>query len=106
MPSVPPAGLQTLRLELLVDPDTFDPCYSAVTYSAQIIRNLFSGLVQVTPEMDILPDSAHSWEISSGGRQYTFHLQPDLHWSDGQPVTSGDIRFTFFYIRDLLPSAG
>jgi len=34
-----------------------------------------------------------SYEVSSDATQFTFHLRKGLKWSDGEPVTSEDIRF-------------
>ncbi len=38
---------------------------------------------------------AESFEVSNGGRTFTFHLRPGLKWSDGEPVTSDDVRFVY-----------
>jgi len=38
---------------------------------------------------------AESFEVSDGGRTFTFHLRPGLKWSDGEPVTSDDVRFVY-----------
>jgi ABC-type transport system substrate-binding protein len=62
-----------------------------------VIRQLFSGLVECTPELDIVPDLARSWEILDNGRRYVFHLRPDARWSDGHPVTAHDFEFTWKY---------
>ena len=94
--------IHTLRLDIGQYPSTLDPGFSTDSFSGQIIENLFSGLVETSPEMDILPDSAHSWEIFQGGRQYVFHLRPDLRWSDGRPVTAGD--FEYAWKRVLNPA--
>jgi peptide/nickel transport system substrate-binding protein len=40
------------------------------------------------------PLLAQSWTISPNGTVYTFDLRPNLKWSDGQPLTSADIKFT------------
>jgi oligopeptide transport system substrate-binding protein len=55
-----------------------------------LARQLFSGLAQLTPQLDIVPDVARSWEMLDGGRRYILHLREDTHWSDGAPVTAGD----------------
>jgi ABC-type oligopeptide transport system substrate-binding subunit len=62
-----------------------------------IIQQLFSGLVECTPELDIVPDLARSWDILDQGRRYVFHLRPDVRWSDGRPVTAHDFEFTWKY---------
>jgi ABC-type oligopeptide transport system substrate-binding subunit len=69
-----------------------------------IFNQLFSGLVTLTPELDIIPDVARSWEIQDGGRTYIFHLRNDVRWSDGQPVTAGD--FAYAWRRALDPELG
>ena len=43
----------------------------------------------------IIPDLAHSWEISKDGKTYTFFLRKDVEFSDGGKLTSADIKATF-----------
>jgi ABC-type oligopeptide transport system substrate-binding subunit len=62
---------------------------------------LFSGLVEATPELDIVPALARTWDILDNGRRYVFHLRPDARWSDGNPVTAHD--FEFAWKRQLCP---
>jgi ABC-type oligopeptide transport system substrate-binding subunit len=38
---------------------------------------------------------ARSWDISSDGRTYTFHLRNDARWSDGKPLTSNDFLYSW-----------
>ncbi|MFY9629955.1 MAG: extracellular solute-binding protein [Methylocystis sp.] len=45
---------------------------------------------------------ARSIEIDSARTQVTFHLDPAAHFSDGAPITSADVLFTF----DLLKTKG
>ena len=66
------------------------------------ISPLFCGLAHLTPEWDITPDLARSWEILDGGRRYIFRLRPEARWSDGRPVTAGDFEFT--WKRQLNPA--
>jgi len=44
---------------------------------------------------DILPSLAETWDISSDGLTYTFHLTHNAKWHDGVPFTSADVKFTF-----------
>jgi len=46
------------------------------------------------------PALASDWEISSDGLSTTFHLNPTVRFSDGQPVTADDVVFTFRMLRD------
>ncbi len=36
-----------------------------------------------------------SWEVSDDNTVFTFHMREGLKWSDGQPVTTEDVRFTY-----------
>jgi peptide/nickel transport system substrate-binding protein len=47
----------------------------------------------------IVPWLAESWECSSDGLTWTFHLRPSIRWQDGAPLTARDVRFTFEYLR-------
>ena len=39
----------------------------------------------------VIPGLAESWELSNGGKTYTYTLREGLVWSDGQPLTSEDV---------------
>jgi ABC-type oligopeptide transport system substrate-binding subunit/class 3 adenylate cyclase len=83
---------------------TLDPTLHEKVESAQAIAQLFSGLVESTPELDVVPDVAQSWEVSEGGRKYIFHLRDDVRWSDGAPLTARD--FEYAWQRALDPATG
>ncbi|MBV8168635.1 MAG: twin-arginine translocation signal domain-containing protein, partial [Alphaproteobacteria bacterium] len=39
----------------------------------------------------IIPDLAHSWEISPDGKTYTFHLREGIQFHDGADFTAEDV---------------
>lgn len=41
------------------------------------------------------PSLAERWSRSEDGLTYDFHLRPDLHFQNGDPLTSEDVKFTF-----------
>jgi len=98
-PSAPPA----LRVDWY-DPTTLDPAMASGVISVGVIEQLFSGLVERSPEMGIVPAVARTWEILESGRKYLFHLRDDVRWSDGTPVTAGD--FEYAWKRVLDPATG
>lgn len=95
---------QALRVALLGELATLDPTIARDDVSTSVIKQLFSGLVELTPELDIVPDVARSWEVLDGGRKYVFHLRDDARWSDGAPLTAGD--FEYSWKRVLDPATG
>ncbi|MGD2077396.1 MAG: protein kinase, partial [Chloroflexota bacterium] len=85
-------------------PRTLDPAHCGDGVSEIYINQLFSGLVELNPRGEILPDVAQSWQVLEGGRRYVFRLRPDVFWSDGQPVVAAD--FVFAWRRALDPANG
>ncbi|MGD1942768.1 MAG: ABC transporter substrate-binding protein [Leptolyngbyaceae cyanobacterium] len=82
----------------LGDPKTFNPALS------QEYPNIFiytsEGLLTLDGETgDIVPALAESWEIAEDGLTYTYTLREGLQWSDGEPLTSDDVVFTY---RDVI----
>ncbi len=44
---------------------------------------------------------AQSWEASSNGKTWTFHIRPNVYFSDGTPLTAQDVVASARYILDL-----
>jgi ABC-type oligopeptide transport system substrate-binding subunit len=101
--SVLPAP-HALRLHTTTPPATLDPALACDTVSCGVVATLFSGLVDLTPELDVMPDLARSWEVLQDGRKYVFHLRDDVRWSDGTLVTAGDFEYAWKRVMD--PATG
>ncbi len=85
-----------LTLSTTSDPKTFNPIVAKETSTTAITGLIFEGLTQtngVTTEVE--PSLAESWEISEDGLVWRFELRKDVRWSDGKPLTSADVVFTF-----------
>jgi oligopeptide transport system substrate-binding protein len=88
---------------------TLDPTLSSVASTMLPTTQLFRGLVESGPEMEMVPDLARDWEVSEGGGRYVFHLREDARWSDGAPVTAADFEYTWKRVLDPVtgsPCAG
>lgn len=74
--------------------------YEAV-YQRPGIADLFSeSLVRLTKDFEIVPGAALKWSSSKDGKTWTFELDPNLVWSDGNPLTAKDYVRTFQYAAD------
>jgi oligopeptide transport system substrate-binding protein len=82
------------------EPITLDPTLAGDVGSTIVIDQLFTGLVGLSQEMDIVPEIAQSWDLQDGGRRYVFHLRDDFQWSNGSPVTAEDFEFAWKLILD------
>ncbi len=49
-------------------------------------------------DLTAAPSLATSCDFSNGYRVWTCHIRPGVKWSDGQPLTSKDIAFTYEFI--------
>jgi len=61
---------------------------------------LFVTLVSNDADYEAQPYFARSWEFDSDTSEVVFHLQHDLQWHDGAPVTARDVAFTFQRLKD------
>jgi peptide/nickel transport system substrate-binding protein len=90
-----------LRFCLRADPKTFDPLL-VEDNNSETIRYLTGGvLIRVnrkTQQLD--PELATSWNVDSQGRRITFHLRPNVKFSDGTPFSADDVAFTMKRLMD------
>jgi ABC-type oligopeptide transport system substrate-binding subunit len=56
--------------------------------------------VIINKNFELLPSGALSYDASKDGKTWTFHMDPALKWSDGNPVIADDVVFTFQYQAD------
>jgi len=56
---------------------------------------IYSGLVRLTPELQVEPDLAESWLVSEDGTVYTFTLREGLQFHDGKPITAADFQYSW-----------
>lgn len=68
------------------------------------VSALFSrGLVSLDASGSAQPDLAISWEANKEANQYTFHLKPDLYWTDGVPLKAADIKISIPEVEVTTP---
>ena len=68
--------------------------------SSQIAGNIFNSLVKYDENLNYAPDLAESWKISNNQKTISFKLKKNLKWSDGKPLTSADVLFTWKLITN------
>jgi oligopeptide transport system substrate-binding protein len=96
---------QVLYIGIGSEPEGLDPHLVSGVTEHYVLLSLFEGLTTVDPKtLDILPGVAESWTISDDGLSYTFHLDSEAMWSNGDSVSAHD--FVFSYERILSPKLG
>src|SRR5262249_55656822 len=63
-------------------------------------HDLYEGLVVFGADGVLAGGSARSWDVSSDGKTYTFHLRPGLRWSNGDPLGAEDFVYSFLRLVD------
>ncbi|HEX7737260.1 MAG TPA: peptide ABC transporter substrate-binding protein [Ktedonobacteraceae bacterium] len=95
-PTKAPANQQVFRNPIIdSDISTFDPAVATDLNSAAAIDMVFTGLVQENDQLEVQPQLAQNYSSSADGLSWTFHLRPHLKFSDGTPLTSQDVAYSF-----------
>ena len=82
-----------LVLALGSEPDGgFDPINGWGRYGSPLFQ---STLLKRDQDMNIINDLATGYEVSEDGLTWTVNIREDAKFSDGQPLTSEDVVFTF-----------
>jgi len=68
----------------------------------EIMTLNYDTLVGFGPNVDPVPGFAESWTKSADGHTWTFKIRPGMKWSDGQPATSEDARWTIQFVLDAV----
>jgi oligopeptide transport system substrate-binding protein len=88
------------------EPKGLDPHMVSGVIESNILRALFEGLITSDAESDTAAPGGAALEVTPDETStvWTAKLRPDGKWSDGQPVTAEDFRFS--YERMLTPALG
>jgi peptide/nickel transport system substrate-binding protein len=85
------------------DPESLDPSYDYEQNGGTVLQNVYETLVYYNRDSptDLRPvlvtqvPTLDNGGVSEDGLTYTFHLRPGVKFSDGSPLTSADVKFTF-----------
>ena len=80
-------------------PTNLDPRIGTDAQSEHIQELLFDGLVVRDASFRVAPGLAERWN-QPDPLTLIFHLHPDVHFSDGRPLTSRDVLWTLKSMRD------
>lgn len=92
-----------LRIGTIQSLDSVNP-FNQLNDIAYVISAIAYDQLLNYSTSDLSPDLDHSlassYEVSDDGMTWTFHLHPDITWSDGVPFTSADVKWTYESARD------
>ena len=83
------------------EPNTMNPYIASEAIARSAIALVNRGLIGVSPDGAVVPalaaevPSEENGGIANDGKTITWKLKPGLLWSDGEALTSDDIKFTW-----------
>ncbi len=77
-------------------PSLINPLYASLSdVDKDLTRLIYSGLMKVDENGNLVTDLAESMTLSEDKKTYTFVLKKNVVWHDGEAFTSSDVVFTF-----------
>lgn len=90
----------TLIDAMIGEPSGLISMIAGESASSAITSNIFNKLLKYNKNLDLEGELAESWQISADQKTITFKLKPNLKWSDGMPLTSADVLWTWHAVID------
>lgn len=82
------------------DLQVLNPWNSVVVADFEVFTLNYDLLVNFGQDLEPVAGFAESWSASNEGKTWTFKIRPDMKWSDGEPATSEDARYTYQLVID------
>ncbi len=84
----------TLVMIIESSPTNLDPRIGLDAWSQNIDGLLFDNLLSRDEHLSVKPGLAERWEVPDP-KTYIFHLHPGVHFCDGRPLTSRDVKWSY-----------
>jgi oligopeptide transport system substrate-binding protein len=92
---------QTLRVQLDDQPVSLDPGQTQYPYETAVLRAISEPLLKPTADLSgVSPAAAESYDVSSSGTIYAFHLRRNAQYWDGTAVKAQDFVFAWRRLID------
>ena len=81
---------------------SLDPAAARSLEHMWVVDQLYDGLVELTPELEVVPCLAHSWTFIDSSLTYRFALRDDVLFGTGRRMTATDVVVSLERLRDPL----
>jgi peptide/nickel transport system substrate-binding protein len=86
----------TVTIGMTLEPPGLDPTAGAAAAIGEIVHyNVFEGLTKINEDFSFTPLLADSYAFSSDLKTLTLNLKQGVKFQDGEPFTSGAVKFSF-----------
>lgn len=77
------------------DLDYLDPHLAVAAGTAEVLFNIYEGLLKPNDKGELYPAVAESYEVSPDGLTYTFKIRSGVKFHNGKTVTSADVKYSY-----------
>ncbi|MBR0843357.1 ABC transporter substrate-binding protein [Bradyrhizobium liaoningense] len=91
----------TLRVGIQDDPDALDPALSGTYTGRFVFAALCDKLVDISPDLKIVPQLAESWGWAADGKSITFTLRKNVTFHDGTPFDATAVKFNIERMKTM-----
>ncbi|MGV0240638.1 ABC transporter substrate-binding protein [Klebsiella aerogenes] len=83
-------ALQAATLNVMQNepPRSMDPGDQTATFTDTVLKPMYEGLVDLSPDFKIAPALATAWKVSDDGKVWTFTLRKNVTFHDGSPFNA------------------
>ncbi len=91
------AAGDSVTLGMALEPPGLDPTVAPAAAIGEVVHyNIFEGLMKIEGDGKLVPLlAAEAPKVSDDAKTYTFKLRAGVKFSNGEPLTSADVKFTF-----------
>ncbi|MFC3748310.1 ABC transporter substrate-binding protein [Paenibacillus sp. GCM10012306] len=94
-PSAEPKSGGKVVVIIPQDLDYLDPHLAVAAGTAEVLFNVFEGLLKPNDKGELYPAVAESYEVSPDGLTYTFKIRSGVKFHNGKTVTSADVKYSY-----------
>ncbi|MFG6444191.1 ABC transporter substrate-binding protein [Microbacterium sp. P07] len=87
-------GASTLRIGTTTDVANFNPLGSLSKTDSWILNAMYPQLLRIDGNAEKVPELAEGYTTEDDGATVIFTLRDDFEWTDGEPVTAQDVKYT------------
>jgi peptide/nickel transport system substrate-binding protein len=81
-------------------PAGLDPHLTTSFSSLAVYEHMYNGLLTQDYDTKLKPDLAETWDISDGGKTYTFHLRHGVKFHNGREMVADDVVYSLQRLLD------
>lgn len=90
----------SITANLGAEPPELNTLTATYSIAFTVINNLYTGLLELDENDNVIAGVAETWDVSDDGLTYTFYLRDDIYWSNGTQCTANDFYFAWTTLLD------